>query len=230
MQNNEIKILSTKKLSEAQSDKINSFAQLVDFDILNVVSLNPVLKNIHQNIIFTSFKGAQEGLNLLSKEAKVHQFLCVGHKTFELLQKNNLTVLHSTNYSKELASWMVAEMPEASFTYMCSPDRLNDLPEILKKSKVSFEEIYCYNTEATNVTLYQRFHYDIYLWFSPKGVKAFQSSKLKMQNAKHICIGKTTAQEVINTFEIQDKDQVLYPEVPSVEGMITQIEKTMSIY
>ena len=101
MPNNEIKILSTKKLSNEQSDKINSFAQLVDFDILNVVSLNPVLKSIHKNIIFTSFKGAQEGLKLLSKEAKEHQFLCVGHKTFELLQKNNLTVLHSANYSKE---------------------------------------------------------------------------------------------------------------------------------
>ncbi len=227
---NEIKILSTKKLSNEQRDKITSFAHLVDFDVLNEVSLNPVLNNIRENIIFTSYKGAQEGLRLLSKTANQHHFLCIGNKSLELLQNNNLNVLHAANYSSDLAIWIVKELPKASFTYMCSPDRLDNLPIILDSQNIDFNEVFIYDTEITNVSLYQRFHYDIYLWFSPKGVKAFQSSKLKMQNAKHICIGKTTAQEVLNTFEIQDKNQVIYPEFPSVEGMITQIENTISIY
>jgi uroporphyrinogen-III synthase len=64
-------------------------------------------------------------------------------------------------------------------------------------------------------------NYQAYLWFSPMGVKSFEDRKKELQEAQHICIGKTTASALERI--VENKFNIWYPSSPSVELMVDQV-------
>lgn len=206
-------ILSTKVLEQVSIDDLNPIADVLDYDILLIEPINPSSNNFHKNIIFTSYKGTLRGLEVLGDQAKDHHFFCVGKKSEEYLKSRDLEVYGFAYYSKDLAELLVENLGNSSFSYLCGKDRLDTLPEIFNSNNVSFEEVYTYRSEACeNIP---EGDFDIYLWFSPKGVSCFKGQV--NPDAVHICIGETTARTAMELFE---KEKVFYPELPRMEDVM----------
>ncbi|CAG5083171.1 uroporphyrinogen-III synthase [Parvicella tangerina] len=208
-----VRILSTKKLEQVSVDDLSSIAEVVDYDVLEVQPLVPNKKEFYKNIIFTSFKATLRGLELLGDQAKKYHYFCVGKKSEQHLKAAGLEVYGFANYSKDLAELLIENLRNSSFSYLCSEDRLSTLPDLLSKSNVIFEEVYTYKTEVSKKKPEGRF--DIYLWFSPKGVKCMKD--IVDAEALHICIGETTAKAAKDAFK---EENVYYPETPRMEDVI----------
>lgn len=208
-----VRILSTKKLEQVSIDDLSSIAEVIDFDVLEVAPLIPEKEDFYKNIIFTSYKATLRGLEVLGERASDHHYFCVGKKSEQHLKDSGLEVYGFANYSKDLASLLVENLGNSSFSYLCSEDRLNTLPDLLKESDVIFEEIYTYKTDVCESIPTGDF--DIYLWFSPKGLACMQEKVSK--HAIHVCIGETTAKAAK---EIYPEKDVFHPEYPIMEDVI----------
>lgn len=213
MRKKSVQILSTKKLEQDSLDDLICIAEVTDYDILQIIPVPVSKREFYRNIIFTSYKATLRGLEVLGNKASNHHYFCVGKKSEQHLKNCGLEVYGFANYSKDLAELLVENLRNSSFSYLCSEDRLSTLPDILKANEVLFEEVYTYKSEINNTL--SKGDYDIFLWFSPKGVKSYSGQVKK--NAVHICIGETTAGV---TKEVYSSDQVFYPEVPRMEDVM----------
>lgn len=213
MREKSVQILSTKLLEAVSKDDLSAIADVVDYDILKIEAVEPSKTEFHKNIIFTSYKATLRGLELMGSKAKDHHYFCVGKKSELYLKDQGFDVYGFAFYSKDLAELLVENLKNSSFSYLCSKDRLSTLPEILSENDVEFEEIYTYKSEVCESCPDGDF--DIYLWFSPKGVKCFGGEVKK--EAIHICIGETTAN---SAKEIYPEGQVFFPETPNMEEMM----------
>lgn len=208
-----VQILSTKLLEQVSKEDLSAIADVVDYDILNLVSVNPMKNEFHKNIIFTSYKATLRGLELLGANAKDYHYFCVGKKSEKYLKDQGLDVYGFAFYSKDLAELLVENLKNSSFSYLCSKDRLSNLPDILSENNVDFEEVYTYESEVCDTCPDGDF--DIYLWFSPKGIRSFGCGIKK--EALHICIGETTANAAKEKYP---EDHVYYPETPNMEELM----------
>ncbi|MCB9197614.1 MAG: uroporphyrinogen-III synthase [Flavobacteriales bacterium] len=213
-----INILSTKTLEEVSINDLDGIAQITEFDILNIVPIEVERRKFFTNIIFTSYKAAQRGLEILGDEANEYHFFCVGKKTEEYLKEKGLEVYGFAFYSKDLADLIVTNLPMSSFTYMCGTDRLSNLPDILTEAGLTFEEVHTYNSEVNSEIPSGEF--DVMMWFSPKGVEAF-SNQLS-ESTIHVCIGQTTAKSASDKYP---NHMVIYPEKPIMENMIRLVRE-----
>ncbi len=208
-----VRILSTKVLGQESKDELSSIAEVVDFDVLVVEPLALEEPKLFKNIIFTSYKATLRGLELLGETASNYHYFCVGKKSEEHLKELGLEVFGFANYSKDLAELLVENLKNSSFSYLCSEDRLDTLPEILTENEVTFNEVYTYRTEvSTNIPSGD---FDVFLWFSPKGVESLKH--LAGPRAVHVCIGETTASKASECF---GKENVFYPNVPRLEDVV----------
>lgn len=208
-----VKILSTKKLEQISLEDLDSITEVVDFDVLELNPVAPDKLDFYKNIIFTSFKGTLRGLEILGERAQNYHYFCVGKKSEEYLKELGLEIYGFAYYSKDLAELLVENLKDSNFSYLCSKDRLNTLPDILSENNVVFEEVVTYQTdERADIP---KGEFDIYLWFSPKGVKCLQDKVDR--NAMHICIGETTAAAAKEFF---NDDNVVCPELPKMEDLI----------
>ncbi|HNP31837.1 MAG TPA: uroporphyrinogen-III synthase [Flavobacterium sp.] len=190
---NQIRILSTKKLSERQKQQmLNVGFSVFDEDFISIQSKNFDIEKINDCLIFTSQNAVESVLrNKKINELKTKKCFCVGEKTKELLEENDFEVLVNPEYAAELASIICNNYPKTSFTFFCGNVRRDVLPDALRLMEIKLDEIEVYETVLTTHKI--DFPLDGILFFSPSGVESYLKEN-KIEDENCFCIGNTTAE------------------------------------
>lgn len=189
----QIRIVSTKKLSEKQRQQLlNADFSVFEEDFINVQRKDFEIENISDCLIFTSQNAVESVLkNTRIAELKTKKCFCVGENTRLLLIENDFEVLAHAEYAAELASIICNQYSKISFTFFCGNMRRNFLPDALRLARVKLEEIEVYKTTLTPHKI--DFKPNGILFFSPSGVKSYLQEN-KIENENCFCIGNTTAE------------------------------------
>lgn len=191
-------VLSTKKLLPNQRELLlNAGLSFVEYDAISIKEIPFKAEQPIKNGILSSQNGVAQ---ILAQGLSIEQSFVVGKKTAALLTEKGLKVVEIAKNSTELAHFIAKNHKNEHFYYFCGNKRRDELPTILKETKVSFEEVITYETSLKIQSFDQNF--DGVLFYSPSGVEAFakanpQSLPLKEEKEGCIafCIGETTADE-----------------------------------
>jgi uroporphyrinogen-III synthase len=216
---NQIRLLSTKKLSENQKQLLLSanFA-IEEADFINVVNRYFEIETINDFLIFTSQNAVESVLeNEKIAEIKTRKCFCVGEKTKAFLEQNGFEVIVSSDYASELASIICNQYFKSSFTFFCGNLRRNILPDSLKLAEVVFEEVEVYETVLTPHKAADNLNG--ILFFSPSGVQSLLKTNV-IRDEVCFCIGGTTAKALIGI-----TNKVVIANQPTIEStLIKSIE------
>ena len=209
-------ILSTKTLSVDQRKAfINAEIDLLEQDFIEIENLDFELKNINQNLIFSSQNAVLSLMEQLTWEIlKTKTVFCVGIKTMELLEQNGFKVDVYLDYASELAEIITLIYSTETFTFFSGNLRKETLPKALKNAGIQFNEIEVYQTRLAPFKISKEEKFDGILFFSPSGVESFLSDN-KIKSEICFCIGDTTAAALQNI----SKNIILAPS-PTIDDVI----------
>ena len=211
-----INILSTKILSPIQKTALeNANFNVTEADFIKTEHQDFDLKDIHNNLIFTSQNAVQSVL-LHSKceQLKTKNVFCVGLKTKILLSENGFNVDVYTGYAEDLAEIITLIHSSDSFTFFSGNLRRETLPKALKEANIEFNEIKVYETTLTPQKIKGSF--DALLFFSPSGVESYlKDNSIKKESC--FCIGDTTASSLLKITK-----NIIIPENPTIEDVIEE--------
>lgn len=215
-------ILATKKLSPIQKQElVNANINVVEADFIKTENSTFELKNINENLIFTSQNAVLSVLSHpKSEELKKKTVFCVGSKTKELLNENGFTVEAHTGYAEDLAEIISLVYADESYTFFSGNLRRDTLPEMLTESEITFNEIKVYETALTPQKISESV--DAILFFSPSGVTSYLKNN-KIENEKLFCIGNTTAASLEEKLPESKIKNIKVAYQPSVEDVIEQV-------
>lgn len=220
--NKSIQILSTKQLSESQTDLFDSKIgfKMSDFIAIRYNRLKPtVLKEVQDHVVVTSQNGVEALLNNFSPlELNFKNIYCVGRRTKRLIERKIGKVEKVENSASDLANYLVSKGNVDSVTFFCGDKRRDELPSILKEGGISLNEIEAYRTILNERKFSDAFN--AILFYSPTGVQSYVEDN-EHRAAVAFCIGETTAEEARKHF-----DKVEVSKLPSIENMI----KTVNTY
>jgi uroporphyrinogen-III synthase len=211
-----IKILSTKTLSTIQKEAlVNADFNVIEADFIKTEYQNFDLKNIKDNLIFTSQNAVHSILqHPKCAELKTKPVFCVGLKTKILLSENGFNVDVYTGYASDLAEIITLIHPNDSFTFFSGNLRRETLPEALKNANVSFNEIQVYETTLTPHKI--KDSVEAILFFSPSGVASYlKENTIKKETC--FCIGETTAEALQKITK-----NVIIAKNPTIEDVIEE--------
>ncbi len=217
---NPISILSTKTLSDKQRQVfIDANIDLLEQDYIEIENNNFELKNINENLIFSSQNAV---LSLIEQQDweqfKTKNSFCVGIKTKELLEQNGFKVDVYMDYASELAEIITLIYNKESFTFFSGNLRKETLPQALKEAKINFNEIEVYQTKLAPFKISSVEKFDGILFFSPSGVESYlKDNKIKTETC--FCIGETTAESLKNN-KIKN---IVISEIPTIEDVIEEV-------
>ncbi len=206
-------VLSTKKLSSTNKKPlIHSEIELIEYDAIKIELFDCKIRKTIQNAIFSSKNAVKAVHNL---ELNIENCFCVGDSTRQLLEKNGQKVVVIAQNAADLAKIIVQKHKKEQFLFFCGSIRRDDLPLILKKNDVVFEEKIVYQTHL----IYKKMNrlFDGILFFSPSGVQSYVK-KNSIGNSVAFCIGKTTATEAK-----KHCNTIITANTPSIEDTIDQV-------
>jgi uroporphyrinogen-III synthase len=210
-------ILSTKTLSDLQRQELlNAGFDVFEEDFISTKKQQFELKNINDNLIFTSQNAAQSVLeNTNVDDLKTKNVFCVGLKTKILLSEAGFNVVAYTGYAADLAEIIALIYSQESYTFFSGNLRKETLPKALAEAGIKFNEIQVYETLLTPCKIHEKL--DAILFFSPSAVESYlKNNVIKKENC--FCIGETTA-------EALDKitKNIIVADQPSVEEVIEDV-------
>jgi len=209
-------VLSTKKLSPSQKQLLlNAGIGLVEYDAIQIEFIDfKTGTRAFKNAVITSKNTAKA---ILKKDLKIENCYCVGEKTAAFLKENNFNIAEIADYGINLAQIIIEKYPNENFAFFCGNERRDELPAILKKNNVKFEELEVYKTSLKPKQFEREF--EGILFFSPSGVKSFVSEN-KLDKSIAFCIGSTTASEAK-----KHTSNIIIANKPSLENVIVQAVK-----
>ena len=176
-----------------------------------------ILKNINQNLIFTSQNAVLSLLKNSNWETlKSKPVFCVGLKTKELLTKKGFNVIAFTGYAADLAEIISLIYAKETYTFFNGNLRRDVLPNTLLENKIEFNEIEVYETNLTSKKITTK--NDGILFFSPSAVESY----LKLNTLKNeicFCIGEATSEALEN----KNITNIIIAERPTVEDVINDV-------
>ncbi len=212
----QISILSTKTLSnEHRQVFLDANIDLLEQDFIEIENINFELKNINENLIFSS----QNAVLSLLEQSDIEKFktkntFCVGIKTKELLEQNGFKVDVYMDYASELSEIITLIYNKESFTFFSGNLRKETLPQALKEAKIKFNEIEVYQTKLAPFKISAEEKFDGILFFSPSGVESYlKDNKIKTETC--FCIGETTASALQKITK-----NITIAEIPTIEDVI----------
>ena len=212
----QISILSTKTLSnEHRQVFLDANIDLLEQDFIEIENINFELKNINENLIFSS----QNAVLSLLEQSDIEKFktkntFCVGIKTKELLEQNGFKVDVYMDYASELSEIITLIYNKESFTFFSGNLRKETLPQALKEAKIKFNEIEVYQTKLAPFKISAEEKLDGILFFSPSGVESYlKDNKIKTETC--FCIGETTASALQKITK-----NITIAEIPTIEDVI----------
>lgn len=212
-----IQILSTKKLSDEQKKALtNANLQVIDIDFIQTQNKPFELKDLNENLIFTSQNAVHSILSYpKSEELKSKNVFCVGLKTKILLSENGFNVIAYTGYASDLAEIITLIYRNESYTFFSGNLRRETLPQALKEADVKFNEIQVYDTSLTPQKI--KTAVDAILFFSPSGVESYlKDNTIKKETC--FCIGETTADALHKITK-----NIIIADQPTVEDVIEDV-------
>lgn len=217
---NQISILSTKTLSTEQRQALlNANFDVLEQDFIEIENQNFELKEINQNLIFSSQNAVLSLMEQLGWEVlKSKNVFCVGIKSKELLEQNGFKVDVYMDYASELSEIITLIYNKETFTFFSGNLRKETVPKALKNSGIIFNEIETYQTKLAPYKISSEEKFDGILFFSPSGVESFLTDN-KIKNEICFCIGETTAEALENN-KIKN---VVLAETPSVDHVIIEV-------
>ncbi|MCY2686618.1 uroporphyrinogen-III synthase [Salinimicrobium sp. TH3] len=212
-------VLSTKKLTTGQRELLlNRGIGLVEMDFISIAPINFEIKNIPDNLIFTSKNSVRAILkHPLRNQLQGKNIFCVGEKTAVFLKQNGFRVSKMANYGGNLASEIINNQKKEEFLFFCGKKRNADLPERLKSAGVNFSEVEVYDTHEVSKKIDRTF--DGVLFFSPSAVRSYCSQN-DLKDSLAFCIGTTTAAEARKF-----TNEIVIATTPSIENVIVQVVK-----
>lgn len=220
-----MKILSTKKLKPNQRDLLlGGGFSVVDYNAIRIELLDFEIPSEIKNAIFTS----QNSVRALIDNSEFAPFkweragvsvFCVGQKTKALLEQNGLKVTFLAQNSIELGDFIAKKHKNETFHYFCGSARRDELPKLLKASKIELFEVKTYKTTLKPRKFDQK--WDGILFFSPSGIESFVAEN-KIINSTVFCIGKTTAAEAQKY-----TSNIVIANATSIESVIAKAVKTL---
>ena len=213
-------IFSTKDLTQGQRELFDSGIRVKSQDFIKV-SPNRIsayeLKKKRRNVILTSQNAVNALLqNVSAEELNFENIYCVGRKTKRLIERQIGPVKHQEKNAKKLAEYLVEYMEGLEVTYFCSNIRMDDLPDILEKNKITVEEVEAYKTRSAPVKVDDEI--EGILFFSPSTVESY----LLKNGADRVayCIGETTATAAREYFE-----DVRVAKIPTAESLVELVNQ-----
>ena len=212
-------ILSTKTLSSQQRKMfIDSDIDILEEDFIQIENNNFELKNINENLIFSSQNAV---LSLMEhrnwEQLKNKNVFCVGIKSKELLEQNGFKVDVYMDYASELSEIITLIYNKETFTFFSGNLRKETLPKALKDAQIKFNEIEVYQTKLVSFKISSAEKFDGILFFSPSGVESYlKDNKIKSETC--FCIGETTA----NALEKITKN-IIISQIPTIEDVIVEV-------
>ena len=213
-------VFSSKTLSEGQKDL---FADAIKVESSDFIKTTPnriktsVLKKTHENVIITSKNGVEALLNnCAAEDLSFKTIYCVGRRTKKLIEQKIGPVKHSAKNAKILAEHLAEFLDGTEVSYFCSDIRMDDLPTILTKNKITVHEIAAYSTKLEAPKLPDSI--EGVMLYSPSTVQSFL--KNNNPNCVAYCIGETTAKEATKYFK-----DVRIAKIPTVESVIELVNE-----
>ncbi|RKR10301.1 uroporphyrinogen-III synthase [Flavobacterium sp. 90] len=212
-----IQILSTKKLSSEQKQAlVKANIEVVEADFIQTQNKPFELKDLNENLIFTSQNAVQSILlDPKIEELKSKNVFCVGLKTKILLSENGFNVVAYTGYAADLAEIITLIYRSESYTFFSGNLRRETLPQALKDAEVKFNEIQVYDTSLTPQKIKNAV--DGILFFSPSGVESYLKDNT-IKKEKCFCIGETTAEALHKITK-----NIIIADQPTVEDVIEDV-------
>jgi len=213
----QIQILSTKILSKVQKHElVNANFNVIEADFIATQNQSFEIKDIFDNLIFTSQNAAQSVLlHPKCEDLKTKNVFCVGLKTKALLEENGFNVIVYVDYASDLAEIITLIYSNESYTFFSGNLRKETLPKALKEAKIKFNEIQVYETTLTPQKI--KTTVDGILFFSPSAVESYlKDNKIKAEIC--FCIGNTTAESLEKATK-----NIIVADQPSVENVIDDV-------
>ncbi len=207
-------ILSTKKLKPNQKNfLLNADLAVLDIDFIHTKTIDFQILNIDYDfLVVTSQNAVKAIVNSTYKKILIEKpVYCVGSKTETELKKNGFFVVKSAHSANELT---ISLLKEKSYLFFCGDKKLDVLPFYFLQYKIRHEIVEVYQTQFVPKKINSKM--DGILFFSPSGVKSFLELN-KITNEVCFCIGKTTADELVNS-----ANKIIIANTPSVENVIIQ--------
>ncbi|MFI2741815.1 uroporphyrinogen-III synthase [Zhouia sp. PK063] len=214
-----IRILSTKKLTQPQKDHLlQANLAVVEADFIEVKQATLQNIDLKNSIIITSKNGVKSVIkNQLLSNIQHKKVFCVGTKTAAFLKENGIEVTHEAKSGLALANYIIANYPNESFTYFCSNIRRHELHDLLEENNILLDEVIAYRTTVTPKKI--KGNFDGILFFSPSLVESYTLSNT-IGNAMAFCIGETTA-----TTALAYTKNIITANQPTIENTIIQVIK-----
>jgi len=220
---NQIRLLSTKKLLEHQKDYLlNADFLVLEEDFIEIKSKNFELSSVNDNLIFTSQNAVKSVLqHPKCEDLKSKNVFSLGMKTKDLLTENGFNVIAYTGYAADLAEIISLIYNKESFTFLSGNMRRDVLPNTLKENRITFNEIEVYETKLTPKKITNKL--DGILFFSPSAVESY----FKLNTIKEemfFCIGETTAEALDTKLRDKKTKNIIIAEKPSVENVLEDVK------
>jgi hydroxymethylbilane synthase len=216
-----ILVFSTKALSHDQKSSLSSKIGISMSDFITIRNNRlkaKIVKNPIKNVLFTSQNAVEALLNNFAPlELEFDNIYCVGRRTKRLIEKKIGKVAHVENSAKKLGNYLAQNFSDESITFFCGNKRRDELPEILAKNNINFQEIECYKTLLTPKKIEKK--YQGVLFYSPSGIESFLKEN-KANDTTVFCIGETTATEAKKYFK-----NVIVAEFPTVESLVKSVNQ-----
>jgi len=212
-----IQILSTKKLSSEQKQAlVKANLEVTDIDFIQTQNKPFELKDLNDNLIFTSQNAVHSVLSdPKSEQLKNKNVFCVGLKTKILLSESGFNVVAYTGYASDLAEIITLIYRNETYTFFSGNLRRETLPQALKEADVKLNEIKVYETSLTPQKI--KTAVDAILFFSPSGVESYlKENTIKKETC--FCIGETTAEALHKITK-----NIIIADQPTVEDVIEDV-------
>ena len=211
-----ISILSTKILSNIQKEAlVNADFNVIEADFIKTEHQDFDLKNIKDNLIFTSQNAVHSILqHPKCEDLKTKPVFCVGLKTKILLSENGFNVDVYTGYASDLSEIITLIHGSDSFTFFSGNLRREILPQALKEAGIDFNEIKVYETTLTPHKI--KDSVAVILFFSPSGVESYRKENT-IKKETCFCIGETTADALQKITK-----NIIIAENPTIEDVIEE--------
>jgi uroporphyrinogen-III synthase len=192
-------ILSTASIPY---ERVPRIPESVDLQLVPFIEIVPCLDEFVKKqilelaaekatVVFTSAHAVSIVTKLLTKKPD-WTIYCIRHETRKALAlwSEDLYELKTADNAKSLSERILTD-GVSDVTFFCGDQRMNILPDHLRKNNVLLTEIVVYNTKLAPVEI--KNHPDAILFFSPTAVKSFFSMNELSPTTTIFSMGQATA-------------------------------------
>ncbi len=232
MQENKIQILSTRPLTDALVEEIETAG--FEIDVLSFIETEPirtfeVQQEIEQvllqsaTVVFTSMNAIEAVADELHGQQPGWNIYCINNATRQRAVKyfGEEKIAGTAGSAAELAE-LIAQNDPGEVIFFCGNQRRDELPDILRNNDIAVNEIVVYQTIVVLRKIKKT--YNGILFFSPSAVQSFFNNNKVPGTTILFAIGNTTANE-IRKFT---NNTIITSEEPGKENLVMKMMEFFS--